>query len=63
MVLVNPSKPDTTDVEESWTTRGSKKEMLEFCTSWNTLIRDLLSYPPEGEVMKWTLNMHRLVPY
>lgn len=32
--------------------------MLDFYREWNDLVRYLLSYVPEGEVMEFTLNSH-----
>lgn len=58
MVLLHPQKP-TKENDESWTSKGDKKEMMDFYKDWNDVVRDLLSYVPEGEVMEWTLNSHR----
>ncbi len=62
MVLLNPRKPEGEN-KESWTNKGDKKEMLDFYSSWDPLIQDLLSYVPEDEVMEWTLNSHRPLPF
>lgn len=61
MVLLHPAKPNQTG-EESWTTKGDKKEMMDFYKNWSPLVQDLLSYVPEGEVMEWTLNSHKPLP-
>lgn len=61
MVLLHPAKPHEQG-EESWTTKGDKKEMMEFYKDWSELVQDLLSYVPEGEVMEWTLNSHKPLP-
>lgn len=61
MVLLHPQKPAAGN-NENWTNKGDKKEMLEFYSGWNDLVRSLLSYVPEGEVMEWTLNSHRPLP-
>ena len=45
MVLVHPAKHSDVDTE-SWTNKGSKKEMLDFCSPWDPIIKDLLSYVP-----------------
>ena len=58
MVLLHPQKPGAEN-EESWSNKGSKKEMLDFYSGWNDLVKHLLSYVPEGEVLEWTLNSHR----
>ncbi|KAL4860928.1 hypothetical protein BDV12DRAFT_191414 [Aspergillus spectabilis] len=44
--------------EESWTNNGNVKEMETFYKGWNDLVRNLLSYVPDGEVMEGTLNSH-----
>lgn len=61
MVLLHPQKPSQGN-DESWTTKGDKKEMMDFYKDWNPLVRSLLSYVPDGEVMEWTLNSHRPLP-
>jgi salicylate hydroxylase len=61
MVLLHPQKPNQTDVE-SWTIKGDKKEMMKFYEHWNPLLKSLLSYVPDGEVMEWTLNSHAPLP-
>ncbi|MCJ1405496.1 hypothetical protein MMC11_008724 [Xylographa trunciseda] len=60
-VLLHPQKAGAPN-EESWTNRGDKKEMLDFYSSWNDLVKNLLTYVPEGDVMEWTLNTHRPLP-
>lgn len=61
MVLLHPQKESASN-DESWTSKGDKKEMMDFYARWNTMVRDLLSYVPDGEVMEWTLNSHRPLP-
>lgn len=61
MVLLHPDKGQN-DKEESWTKKGSKKEMMEFYKDWCPTVRNLLSYVPEGEVLEWTLNSHKPLP-
>ncbi|PYH87412.1 FAD/NAD(P)-binding domain-containing protein [Aspergillus ellipticus CBS 707.79] len=60
MVLVHPQEGVAN--EESWTRKGDKKQMKEFYSEWNDLIRSLLSYAPDGEIMEWTLNSHFPLP-
>jgi salicylate hydroxylase len=50
--------PDIHGAEESWTTKGDKKEMVAFYTTWNTRIKKLLDCVPEGEVLEWKLCDH-----
>ncbi|KAK6343836.1 hypothetical protein TWF696_007492 [Orbilia brochopaga] len=61
MVLIHPIRP-TQQQTESWTSRGTKAEMLKTYAGWNSTIRHLLSYVPDGEVMEWTLNSHAPLP-
>ena len=61
MVLIHPQKPNV-EHTESWTNKGDKKEMIEFYKGWNGVVRDLLSYVPEGDINEWTLNSHRPLP-
>ncbi|KAJ5651079.1 uncharacterized protein N7484_004802 [Penicillium longicatenatum] len=61
MVLLHPQKKDAPN-EESWTNKGDKQEMLSFYHDWNDLVRSLLTYVPDGEVMEWTLNSHLPLP-
>lgn len=63
MVLLHPQKPETDSQEaESWTRKGSKKEMLHFYKDWNPMVQNLLSYVPDENVMEWTLNSHNPLP-
>jgi len=66
MVLIHPSKVHQTsekqNEKESWTNKGSKREMMDFYANWNPLVRDLMSYVPESEVVEWTLNSHLPLP-
>ncbi|KAL9129563.1 MAG: hypothetical protein Q9217_002019 [Psora testacea] len=57
MVLVHPQKPES-EIEECWTNKGAKKEMLDFYREWNDVVRDLLSFVAEDEINEWTLNSH-----
>ncbi|OCK86981.1 FAD/NAD(P)-binding domain-containing protein [Cenococcum geophilum 1.58] len=57
MVLLHPQKPGT-ETDESWTRKGDKAEMLDFYKSWDPMLRNLMSYVPEGELLEWTLNSH-----
>jgi len=66
MVLIHPSKhhqtSEKTKEKENWTDKGSKLEMMDMYANWNPLVKDLMSYVPEGEVMEWTLNSHLPLP-
>lgn len=61
MVLLHPQKPQQGN-DESWTSKGDKKEMIDFYKEWNPVVSSLLSYVPEGDVMEWTLNSHAPLP-
>ncbi|KAF3940847.1 hypothetical protein ABW19_dt0206316 [Dactylella cylindrospora] len=61
MVLIHPIRPTQLN-NESWTSRGTKAEMLKTYAGWNPTVRHLMSYVPEGEVMEWTLNSHSPLP-
>ncbi|KAJ5294076.1 salicylate hydroxylase [Penicillium antarcticum] len=61
MVLLHPQKLGTSN-EESWTSKGDKQEIISFYHDWGDLVRSLLSYVPDGEVMEWTLKSHRPLP-
>ena len=62
MVLLHPQKPDAKNTE-SWVNKGDQNEMMDFYKGWNDLVRDLLSFVPEGEIIEWTLNSHRPLPH
>ena len=61
MVMLHPQKPDAAEIE-SWTNKGDKEEMMEFYSEWNDLVRELLSYVPDGDIHEWTLNCHSPLP-
>ena len=61
MVLMHPHKPNV-EYTESWTNKGDKKEMIESYKGWNGVVRNLLSYVPEGDINEWTLKSHRPLP-
>ncbi|KAF3916613.1 hypothetical protein ABW20_dc0103694 [Dactylellina cionopaga] len=62
MVLIHPIRPHQVDTE-SWTSPGTKAEMLKTYAGWNSTVRHLLSYvPDDGEIMEWTLNSHSALP-
>ncbi|KAF3924558.1 hypothetical protein ABW21_db0208642 [Orbilia brochopaga] len=61
MVLIHPIRP-TQQQTESWTSRGTKAEMLRTYAGWNSTVRHLLSYVPDGDVMEWALNSHAPLP-
>lgn len=55
IVLLHPDKPGT---EESWKTKGDKKEMVEFYKTWNVRVQKLVDCVPEGQVYEWKLCDH-----
>ena len=55
MVLLHPQKPisdSASEDAESWANKGYRKEMMDLYKDLNSIVKDLLSYVPEGEVMK-----------
>ncbi|UZJ50707.1 hypothetical protein CBS101457_000027 [Exobasidium rhododendri] len=61
MVLLHPIKKGQSP-EDSWTTKGDRQEMLDMYSKWSSLVRDLISYCPEGEIKEWALNSHAALP-
>ncbi|KAL8290070.1 hypothetical protein RQP46_003009 [Phenoliferia psychrophenolica] len=59
MVLLHP---DVNNTSESWTSKGSKDEMLEFYKSWSPIVRRFLSFVKADEVMEWKLCDHAPLP-
>ncbi|KAK4705133.1 hypothetical protein P7C70_g1076, partial [Phenoliferia sp. Uapishka_3] len=59
MVLLHP---DVNNTSESWTSKGSKKEMLEFYKDWNPIVKRFLAFVKADEVMEWKLNDHAPLP-
>jgi salicylate hydroxylase len=60
MVLAHP---DTQfDSEESWTAKGSKDQLLKDFEGWDPELEKLLHFCPPGEVMRWKLCDHDILP-
>ena len=60
MVLAHP---DTQfDTEESWTAKGSKDQLLKDFEGWDPELIKLLQFCPPGEVMRWKLCDHDMLP-
>lgn len=60
MVLAHP---DTQfDTEESWTAKGSKDQLLKDFEGWDPELIKLLHFCPPGEVMRWKLCDHDMLP-
>jgi salicylate hydroxylase len=55
IVLLHPDKAGT---EESWTTKGDKKEMVAFYKKWCARVKNLIDCAPEGEILEWKLCDH-----
>ncbi|OQE26651.1 hypothetical protein PENSTE_c005G10326 [Penicillium steckii] len=51
--------PDRHEVEESWTTKGSKQEMIDHYAGWDPIVRKLIDLVVEDEVLEWKLCLHR----
>ncbi|GFF39126.1 putative salicylate hydroxylase [Aspergillus lentulus] len=50
--------PDRTDVEESWTTRGSKQMMVDDYRGWDRRVTKLIDLVKDNEVLEWKLCQH-----
>ncbi|GIJ82700.1 hypothetical protein Asppvi_001211 [Aspergillus pseudoviridinutans] len=50
--------PDRTDVEESWTTRGSKQMMVDDYRGWDRRVTKLIDLVKDDEVLEWKLCQH-----
>lgn len=50
--------PDRTDVEESWTTRGSKQMMVDNYRGWDRRVTKLIDLVKDNEVLEWKLCQH-----
>jgi salicylate hydroxylase len=51
--------PDRHEVEESWTTKGSKQAMVDNYAGWEPKIRKLIDLVDDDEVLEWKLCLHR----
>ncbi|CAF4470172.1 unnamed protein product, partial [Rotaria sp. Silwood2] len=59
LVLLHPDKIGT---KESWTTKGNKKEIVEFYKNWNIRVKKLLDLILEREILEWKLCDHISLP-
>jgi salicylate hydroxylase len=62
---ISTAQPDTHFAEApsvTYTTKGSKKEMLEVYRDFCPMIQRLLSLVPDGEVCEWRLRVHAPLP-
>jgi salicylate hydroxylase len=51
--------PDGQKAEESWTTKGSKQEMVDNYKGWDPKIRKIIDLVDDDEVLEWKLCLHR----
>ncbi|KAJ5650730.1 Monooxygenase FAD-binding [Penicillium longicatenatum] len=51
--------PDRQEVEESWTTKGSKQAMVDNYQGWDQKVRKLIDLVDDDEVLEWKLCLHR----
>lgn len=51
--------PDRQEVEESWTTKGSKQAMVDNYGGWDSKVRKLIDLVDDDEVLEWKLCLHR----
>ncbi|KAK0636931.1 hypothetical protein B0T17DRAFT_520283 [Bombardia bombarda] len=62
---ISTAQPDThfaSATNATYTTRGSKKTMLDVYSSFCPLIHRILDLVPEGEVCEWKLRVHKELP-
>ncbi|KAJ5928165.1 Monooxygenase FAD-binding [Penicillium verhagenii] len=50
--------PDRQEVEESWTTKGSKQAMIDNYRGWDQTVRKLIDLVDDDEVLEWKLCLH-----
>ncbi|OQD67220.1 hypothetical protein PENDEC_c041G03547 [Penicillium decumbens] len=50
--------PDSHEVEESWTTKGSKQAMVDNYKGWDPKVRKLIDLVDADEVLEWKLCLH-----
>ncbi|KAJ5302936.1 Monooxygenase FAD-binding [Penicillium atrosanguineum] len=50
--------PDGQEVEESWTTKGSKQAMVNNYKGWDPKITKIIDLVEEDEVLEWKLCLH-----
>ncbi|CAG8130326.1 unnamed protein product [Penicillium olsonii] len=50
--------PDSHGVDESWTTKGSKQEVVENYDGWDSTVRKLIELVDDNEVLEWKLCLH-----
>ena len=56
---MSTAHPDRSFVEaDSWTTTGSKSEMLQMFHDFCPRVQKLLSLVPDGDVLEWKLRVH-----
>lgn len=54
--LAHPDR--SPNLEESWTTKGSKQAMLDEYRGWDPRVRKLIDLVADGEVLEWKLCLH-----
>ena len=62
---MSTAQPDTNFAaapSATYTTRGSKKDMLDCYADFNPRVQKLLNLVPEGEVCEWKLRVHEPLP-
>lgn len=50
--------PDRGGVEESWTTKGSKQDMIDDYRGWERRITKLIDMMARDEILEWKLRLH-----
>lgn len=57
-----PDKNFAAATNATYTTRGSKAEMLNVFSDFCPMVQRMLNYVPEGEVCEWKLRVHEPLP-
>lgn len=60
MVLVHP---DVNAAAESWTSKGTKAQLIAAFSSFCPRVKRLISLAPEDGVLEWSLRGHKPVPH
>lgn len=62
---LSSTQPDThfaAAPSETYTTRGSKEDMLDVYSDFCPLVKRMLDMVPDGEVCEWKLRLHKPLP-
>jgi len=63
--LIHPERPPTVSNaqgEDSWNNIVPKVTVLDSYRGWNPLVKRLVSYVPDGNIVEWGLHFHDVLP-